>query len=529
MKKLIYIFLIMLVGVMMSCHDDLNQYPNERETSLTVFSKPENYRYALAKCYASYVTAGQEAGGGDADLTSNNGYDYMRCYFNVQEAGTDEIGSTWIEGDNIGDLTFLTWDATDPWVADMYYRCYYSVSLCNEFLNFSTEDYIAGFSDSQQQEIITYRQEARFLRALAYYHALDLFHDIAFVDESFIGTLNIPERIESADMFNFLTTELKSCSEGMLSAQDCEYGRAPRSAAWMLLSRMYLNAEVYEVGAKYDSCMIYTQKVMDEGYALESDYAQLFNADNDQRVGVGNEIIFPLVVDGDEVRSWGATTYLVCGEADQDYGYDPLEVGCQAAWGMFRIRGEVPALFDMDNDDRAMFYTGNQTQYMDNGVADRTGGYFVKKWSNLTSTGEIASNTASVGVNTDFPLFRLADAYLMYAESAARTNTNVSTALALLNDLRSHRGAASITESEMMSTSGSVPFKFFLDERARELYWECVRRTDLIRFGCFTSANYLWQWKGGTKDGKAVDSKYKVYPIPSAELSANPNLYNEDY
>ncbi len=528
MKKILY-FLSAALLAFAGCNGDLDQYPAIEETAVSVYSDPDNYIMALAKCYASFVTAGQEKGGGDADLSSNNGYDYMRCYFNVQEAGTEELGSTWIEGDNIGDLTFLTWDATDPWVADMYYRCYYSISLCNEFLKHCTDNAIAGFTEAQQNTIKGYRDEARFLRALAYFHALDLFHDIPYADENTIGSSVLPERWESSAIFGFIETELKDCSLGMPEAADCEYGHAPRAAAWMLLARLYLNAEVYEAGDHYSDCMTYTGMVMDEGYALESEYYKMFNADNDQRVGPGHEIIFPLVVNSVNVVTWGATTYLVCGEVDTDNGPAASVVGCTSAWSMFRIRGEIPALFDLDNDDRAMFYTDGQSQYMDNGVTDRTGGYFVMKWSNLTDDDVAASNTSSDGVDTDFPLFRLADAYLMYAEAAARTNTNLTTALGYINDLRAHRNAATVSESDLTATADGIPFKFFLDERARELYWECVRRTDLIRFGCFTGGDYLWQWKGGVKDGITVASKYNIYPIPSSEISANPNLSNEEY
>lgn len=532
MKKIINIFLFTGVLMFSACTDDLNQYPNIEETSKSVYSSPENYIAALAKCYASYVTAGQVKGGGsnaELDLSSNSGTDYMRCYFNVQEAGTDELGSTWIEGDKVDDLTFLNWDANDPWVADMYYRCYYSISLCNEFLKNCTDSKISGFTPEQQKEIKTYKEEARFLRALAYYHALDLFHNIPFADESVIGTTKLPVRKTAPQIFNFLTTELKACSENMLDEDNGEYGHAPRAAAWMLLSRLYLNAETYEVGAKYDSCMIYSQKVIDEGYALEPDYSKLFNANNDQRVGKGKEIIFPLVVDSKNVVSWGATTYLICGEVDTDNGPAADSVGCASAWSMFRVRGEIPALFDMDHDNRAMFYTEGQNQFMDNGVTDRTGGYFVVKWSNKTDANVVSSNTVEDGVDTDFPLFRLADAYLMYAEAGARTNTNLGTALNYVNDIRTMRNAATVTENDLTATIDGIAYKFFLDERGRELYWECVRRTDLIRFGCFTSDKYIWQWKGGVKDGKEVDEKYNIYPIPTSELTANPNLWNEDY
>jgi len=61
------------------------------------------------------------------------------------------------------------------------------------------------------------------------------------------------------------------------------------------------------------------------------------------------------------------------------------------------------------------------------------------------------------------------------------------------------------------------------------MYWECTRRTDLIRYNEFTTSTYLWQWKGGVKTGMAVDSKYNVYPIPTSDMTANPNLKNENY
>jgi len=529
MKKLIYTTITITILVFSSCSKDLDQYPKIQETSISVYSNPANYVKALAKCYASFVTAGQEKGGADPDLSSNNGYDYMRCYFNLQEAGTEEIGSTWIEGDKIANLTYLTWDANDPWVADMYYRCYYSISLCNEFLKNCTDNAISGFTEAEQNSIKTYRAEARFLRALAYYHALDLFHDIPFADENTIGSSNLPQKWEASKIFGFIESELKTCSETMPDAATCEYGRAPRAAAWMLLSRLYLNAATYNAEGHYADCMTYTKKVIDEGYALETEYAKLFNADNNKRVGKGHEIIFPLVVNSANVMSWGATTYLVCGEVDTDNGPKADSVGCASAWSMFRIRSEIPALFDLNNDDRAMFYTKGQTPKMDKGVTDRTGGYFVIKWSNRTDAGVAASNTSSDGVDTDFPLFRLADAYLMYAEAAARTGTNLSTALGYVNDLRSQRHAAAVAENDLIKTTNNIAFKFFLDERGRELYWECVRRTDLIRFGCFTGSNYVWQWKGGVKDGAAVADKFNIYPIPATEISANPNLSNKDY
>lgn len=70
---------------------------------------------------------------------------------------------------------------------------------------------------------------------------------------------------------------------------------------------------------------------------------------------------------------------------------------------------------------------------------------------------------------------------------------------------------------------------FFIAERGRELYLELVRRSDLVRFDCFTTAKYLWNWKGGVSAGRAVDSRYNIFPIPATEISANSNLTNKNY
>lgn len=78
-------------------------------------------------------------------------------------------------------------------------------------------------------------------------------------------------------------------------------------------------------------------------------------------------------------------------------------------------------------------------------------------------------------------------------------------------------------------TDAQLNLAFILDERGREFYHELHRRTDLVRFDSFAGSNYNWQWKGGVLDGRGVDRRYNVYPIPAAELSANPNLKNELY
>ncbi|MCD8177261.1 MAG: RagB/SusD family nutrient uptake outer membrane protein [Tannerellaceae bacterium] len=526
MKKLLYIFLCASTLLFTACLDDLNQYPHVESTAEDVYTDPANYKAVLGKLYAALIIQGQQKDSNDEskDFNGNSGDEsYMRSFFNLQECGTDEVASTWLEGDNVGNLTFLSWDANDPWVSDMYYRIFYNIALCNEFLRHAKDEEITGFTESEQAGIRNYRAEARFIRALCYYHAMDLFRNIPFVTENDpVGTY-IPPRYEAKQIFEFIETELKEIDSDLLTPAECEYGRASKAAAYTLLARLYLNAEVYINTDHYADCATYCQKVIDLNYfELEPDYYKLFNADNHKRT---NEIIFALPVDATYTVTWGATTYIVCGAvSNTSDDQKPENYGVTDGWGMFRARGELPAKFET-NDQRRMFFEQGQTQYLDV-IDDQSNGFFVEKWTNLTDDGQQASNTADGGVNTDFPLFRLADVYLMLGEAVARGGSSVSAAKALeyVNLVQERAFGAGYTP---LSSLNNVDF--FLEERARELYWECTRRTDLIRFNKFTTANYIWQWKGGTKDGMAVDSKYNMYPIPATDLTANPNLYNENY
>lgn len=525
MKNIFYTVLLLIAGTFFttSCVGDLDQFPHTETTSADVYTSAANYKAVLGKLYVSFVIAGQEKGGGNADLSSNFGYDYMRCYFNMQECGTDEVVYTWLEGEKMSGLTYLSWDANDAWVSDMYYRIYYTIALCNEFLRNATDGKIGAFSESDQKAIREYRAEARFLRALAYYHALDLYRNIPFVSEADPVGSYLPPRYTSAQMFQYLETELKDIDTDLPDRTACEYGRACRQAAYALLARLYLNAEVYTGTARWTDCITYCNEILKSGYALEADYARLFNADNHNRT---NEIIYSFPVDATHTVSWGATTYLICGAINNTSDTQvPSDYGVTSGWGNYRLRGELPDLF-RSGDGRAMFYTEGQTKEI-NVVENQSNGYLSVKWTNLTDAGETASNTTDGGVNTDFPVFRLADVYLMLAEAVVKggEGSSRSTALGYVNDLRRRAfgdDSGNITDAQLTAD-------FILDERARELYLECVRRTDLIRYGKFTTSAYLWQWKGDLMAGQAVDSKYNMYPIPSTELTANPNLYNENY
>ncbi len=509
------------VTLLPACTDDLDQKPHVGTTSDDVYSTVDGYRSMLAKIYASYVLIGQEKAG-NADLSSYAGQDLMRSYFNLQEGTTDEAAFRWLSGDNLWDLALMSWDANDPQVSDTYYRLYYNIALANEFLRYCTDGKIGGFSADDQADIRTYAAEARFMRALSYYIVLDLFRQGPYVDENTPTSGYTPEAMDATAMISLIESEINDILPTLLD--NPPYARAGKGAAYMLLARMYLNCEVYNGTNRYTDCIDACRKVMALGYTLEPEYTKIFNADNNLRT---NEIIFAFAIDATEASTWGASTYLICGSVGSDNSQTAADYGISTGWGNFRCHGQFYNLFTSDADGRKLFWTDGQEQYITNSLEDATQGYHPCKWTNLTDAGEAASNSASDGCSTDVPFFRLADVYLMAAEATLRGGSGMtaSEALDLVNALR---------ERAYGNTSGNIntddlTLDFILDERGRELYLEYVRRTDLVRFDRYTTSKYLWNWKGGVSAGRAVDSRYNIFPIPAAEISANPNLSNPNY
>ena len=164
---------------------------------------------------------------------------------------------------------------------------------------------------------------------------------------------------------------------------------------------------------------------------------------------------------------------------------------------------------DGGGDKRCKFFTNGQSKDVTS-MTDETTGYLSEKWSNLKDDGTTASNTANDGVETDYPLFRLADVYLMYAECVARTQgaswdpwpegksdasdpeviaSRKQGAIYWINLLRERAGNTDVWANNFANDDEFL--QFILDERARELYHEGYRRTDLIRFGEFTTSKYI--------------------------------------
>lgn len=516
MKKIISLISVVALVVSTACNKQLNQTPKYGLNAETVYRDPANYINVLAKLYAGLSLTGNSGPAGAADIAGiDEGFSaYIRVLWNLQELPTDEAICGWNDP-GLPDLNKSQWNAENVWVKGMYYRIYYQITLCNEFIWQSRDVKLneRGFSESDKQMIRTYRNEARFLRALSYYHAMDLFGNVPFVTENDRVGAFTPPRTTSPELFSYIETELLDIENKLLASGAAPYGRASQAAVQTLLAKLYLNAEVYTGTARYNEAATFSKKVIDSNaFQLDEEYQNVFLADNH----TSPEIIFPVVYDGLYAMTWGGTTFLV--NAALGGNMVATNYGVNGKWAGLRVTSALVDKFpDSTIDKRYLFYRDGQTKEITN-VSTFTQGYALPKFKNKTKAGLNGSNNAtSAHVDIDFPLFRLADVFLMYAEASLR-NGNSSEALQYVNRVR-ERGYGNTNYN-----FSNVTLQDILDERARELKWECSRRTDLIRFGKFTGGDYVWPFKGGTPEGTATASFLNLYPLPTSDLVLNNNL-----
>jgi len=469
-----------------SCVNDLDTVPIDKDdlvSSVVFGSEIGAYEESLAKIYAGLVIGGNKGGDDEQDVVGIDGgsqASFIRVLWNMQELASDMAHCCWNDP-GIPDFNHISWAASSPWVKGSYYRLFYQINLCNAYLRETTDDKLSGRGCSEQvkAKVTQYRAEARFMRALMYQYAIDLYRNVPFVDENSTVGSDRPKQIKAADLFG---------------------------------------------ENRYTDCITYSKKVIGAGYQLEENYGDMFKADNDH----SKEMIMPCRYEGEETMTWGGMTALLCWGSSEFQE----ETNAKGAWQGVRAKSSLYNIFtrenDMDKDSRRQmlrtdattnFEITNEANFVNNGIP-------VTKFYNVYKDG---SKPASSEAWTDFPLFRLGEIYLNLAEAVLRGGQGATKAEALgyLNDLRKRaytdKLAAPVSDSDFN-------LNFMLDERGREMFYEAQRRTDLVRFGKYTGGDYVWPWKGGVAEGKAVDSFYAVYPIPSDDIGSNENLrQNEGY
>lgn len=501
--------LFLLAGT--SCVGDLNVDPTIDKSTLTTFNRDENFN----KIYANMALTGQQgpAGKGDVADIDEGTSDFFRQLWQMNELPTDEAICCW--GDpGMPEYNYGTWDASHGMVTALYYRLYFGITLSNFFLQKTEGDTSA--------EAVRQRAEARFLRAVNYFYAMDLFGNVPFLTK--LAAENAPQ-MNRADVFKYIENELvgeNGCVKDMAEPQTNTYGRADKAAAWLLLSRLYLNAQVYTGTAQWEKAAEYADKVMKSGYTLVSDYRTLFMGDNNQN-GAQKEIILPILQDGVDTQNYGGGLFLIAATHKNDMG----DTGTSENWAGMRARKDLVKKFFLSatppnvetaemvkaaKDDRALFY-GKDRKLEINDVATFSEGFSVDKFTNVYQSA--VKPRDSKFTDMDIPFMRVAEAYLTYAEAKLHLGDKDSAKKAI--DALRNRAHA--------STQPAYTLDEVCDEWAREFAFEGRRRMDLIRFGKFAgNTDYNWEWKGGVKAGTMIPAYRAVYGLPTKDVVANSNL-----
>ncbi len=515
-----------------SCTDDLNQNPTDPDlfTEVDVYSSSQEALSALAKVYSGLAVTGQEGPAGQPDIDGSiidEGFSsFTRIMWNLNEATTDTGIISWVSDSGVPDINQLNWEPNNPWTKGMYYRLAQNISYANSFIE------NAAALAANSTEVQNYINEARFIRAYCYSQLIDMFGDVPLVTSV---SAVLPNQSSRAEVFSFIESELKDLASVLPAPGVSEYGHVDRIAASSLLTRIYLNAEVYIGQAKYAEVITHAEDVFSSSYSINksdgnnngSAYDELFLADNDTN-GAQNEFIFALLYDGINTQAWGGATFLV--HAPIGGTMNPVEFGVNGGWGGLRTTKGLVKKFDYAvtqadgnghpitwSDSRAMFHTDGQT-YETEKMSTFKSGYAVRKFKNVDVNGNPGSDSSGNHPDMDVPIIRLAEVYLNYAEAVTKGGGGSTTlATDYINELRSRASAPLISVSDLTT-------EMVMDERARELFWEGLRRPDLIRANKFVSSNYLWPFKGGAANGTGVSDYLKLFPIPEDVLLVNPNI-----
>ena len=539
--------------------------PNQ--TQMTDQNKDQIIDALYTKLYCAFVQTGQVGGGGDADIiTDDEGYcGFYRTLCVLNEFPTDAGWWTWRGDAGCSDLLMIAWNPANSFVSKLYNRLNYAVTMSNLFL-----DETEGTTDP---ELIHKRAEVRFIRAVNYYHMLDMFGNVPFTVT--ISTEN-PEQIDRASLYEWLVNEIENGHTGKTYKNhktgeplksfkvkgDADHGflqdlydrdqtsiyRATKPAAYMLLARLYLNAVVYANitdGSNWPKAEAAANAVIAAYPNMHPIYAQIFMGDNDKTSR--EEMVFLAACDGQHLRSYAGSQYTIC--STRNTKMNPCG-SSNNSWGCWRsspelvekfgnFQGKTPAEiitlggaydeFDMPaiaGDDRAMFSATNinpadgtpNVKGFAGLVPDNGDGFdscwAICKWTNLYSTEFDATlhplNDGHAAPQHD-PFFTDTDVPIMRTAEAFLTRAE-----ALYRQGKNGEALNDVNTVRARAHAAPLPAitdDEMLDEWLREFYNEGRRRIDLIRWGQFVGPNVTRTWEGR---GATGTGKVKSYETPAA-------------
>ena len=523
---------------MTSCVGDLDTLPLNKTEPISEYvygTSREAYLEGLAKLYFQFVsndlTDMQPMDGGASEL--------IRAFWSVQETTTDEAKCSWENDAWVRALNTNTWSGVqNDAIYAVYVRTLQGVAFVNEYLRQTSPDRLEdrGVSADLAKEIESYRAEARFIRAYLYWMALDCFGSVPFTTEnSPFGGTYFPSQASRSDIYDYCVSELKSLLSAHSSLPDAQanYPRADKGSAAGLLARLYLNSEVYAGEPRWSEAKTACEYIFDLGYTLSSSYSDLFRGDNGQNPSARGEFLWAVDYDDNFINSYGGTTYILSASmAATDITDQSRPNGQVNGWAGLRVPYEfvseyfgvsnpdyVTGAYDVSDQRGSTFYIKGRKESMEGALYDFMSGWTSLKYNNIphnqTNQSYLPQSATINSANVDFPMIRLAEIYLIYAEACVRLG-DPGTAIPYISALTQRAGVAPPSE---------ITLDFLQAERARELYWEAHRRTDLIRFGLYTSGDFLWPYKGGDSYAGSGFPAYKcLFPLPPTELATNKAL-----
>ena len=307
---------LVLVTFFTSCEGDLDVTPQDDQNTLAdeFFQNESAYLEVLASVYGNLALTGTDgAGSSNIQGLDAGTSQYGRTLLYMQTLSADQMIWSYENDPGTREIQRNLWTAQNPLLLGMFSRAHLSIALANNFLRETTDAKLdsRNVSTSVRNEIPAYRAEARLMRAMAYYYMMDIFGKANFVTED--DALNSqPPVYGRAELFSFIESELLAIDSDLVNSRQNEYGRADKAVAYMILAKMYLNAQVYVGTDRNADCLSYCEKIIGGGYSLATNYLHNFMADNNTNSAT-NEIIFPIISDGFTTQNFGPTTVMING------------------------------------------------------------------------------------------------------------------------------------------------------------------------------------------------------------------------
>ena len=519
MKKTLYIILAAMGLGAVAC-TDLSPEVFSDVRKEDYFQTPDQFSTLIANAYSQ--------------LAGEYGYVYREGYWSLQEYTSDEVivptrGTDWFDGGVPQAMHKHTWASDTRDINNGWSFAYGGVTKCNTVID--NIHSIAGEDESTYSDAAKAGlAEAKILRAFYHLLAMDVYGNVHIDD----GKREIKQYTRK-EVYDWIESELLENAEKV--DNDVRYGSMTRPVAYMILAKLYLNAEVYTGTAQWAKAQEYCDKIINGGYgyALNDDYFDAFKTNN-----TGNkEIIFPIVFDAVYANgnmfhvmtqhyamrdAFGFTTDCWNGPCTLESFYNKYDDADKRKAQWF-----VGPVYDTKTDWNTIIYnraswTGNIVEW-DHGeshfkviidpkvttIQDPTAGNscegarFVKF--------EFANGIAH-HADSDFPIYRYADVLLMKAEAIMRQNGDKANdeAVALVNQVHQRAGLPPYT-------TVTLTLSELLDERGRELAWEGHRRDDQIRFGTY---NGTWEFKDADLPTR------NIFPIPNWVRDAAPGVYDQN-